>query len=223
VCLINGSATGAEALKNLVLPGIGAFTIVDGKRAEPADLGNNFFLDSDGLGQPRAVRVTELLRELNDRVKGYSVEEDPVALINSKPEFFETFTVVIAVNLPEAPLRKLASFLYDRQVPLIVAKTYGFIGYLRTIVSEHTIIESKPDNPPDDLRIYSPFPELQRYVDAIKLEGMDSAQHGHIPYAVILVKCLQKWKNSHDNKAPQTRADKDAFKKEIEDISYDFF
>ena len=30
ICLLNASATGSEALKNLVLGGINAFTIVDG-------------------------------------------------------------------------------------------------------------------------------------------------------------------------------------------------
>lgn len=220
VCLINGNATGCETLKNLVLPGIGAFTIVDGNKTEAADLGNNFFLDTEGLGQPRALRTTELLRELNDHVKGYSVEEDPVELINSKIEFFAPFTVVIAANLPEAPLRKLAAFLYERSIPLVVVRSYGFIGYLRLVTPEHTIVESKPDNPSDDLRIYNPFPELQKFADAIQLEGLDSAKHSHIPYAVVLIQLLNQWRKEHDGKAPETRADKDAFKKKIETTTY---
>lgn len=35
VCLLNASATGAEALKNLVLGGINAFTIVDDRQVFP--------------------------------------------------------------------------------------------------------------------------------------------------------------------------------------------
>lgn len=221
VCLINGGATGTESLKNLVLPGIGAFTIVDGKKVGPEDLGNNFFLDSSSLGNSRAVRATELLRELNDRVKGYSVEEDPVALINTKLEFFETFTVVVATDLPEAPLRKLAGFLYEKSIPLVVPRSYGFIGSIRISTPEHTIVESKPDNPTDDLRLYNPFPELQKYADSVELEGLDSAKHSHIPYVVILIKALQKWRSEHDGKAPESRADKDGFKKLIASMSRD--
>uniref|UniRef100_A0A3B4TUB0 NEDD8-activating enzyme E1 regulatory subunit n=1 Tax=Seriola dumerili TaxID=41447 RepID=A0A3B4TUB0_SERDU len=41
VCLINATATGTEILKNLVLPGIGAFTIVDGHTVSGEDVGNN--------------------------------------------------------------------------------------------------------------------------------------------------------------------------------------
>lgn len=39
VCLINATGTGTEILKSLVLPGIGAFTIVDGKKVTEEDTG----------------------------------------------------------------------------------------------------------------------------------------------------------------------------------------
>ena len=39
VCLINATGTGTEILKSLVLPGIGAFTIVDGKKVTEEDIG----------------------------------------------------------------------------------------------------------------------------------------------------------------------------------------
>lgn len=38
---------------------------------------------------------------------------------------------------------------------------------------------------------------------------------------VILIKALQKWRAEHDGKAPETRADKDAFKKLIGSLSND--
>ena len=68
ICLINATATGTEILKSLVLPGIGSFTIIDpAKVMKPfsksskinlnlvqvtgEDVGNNFFLTSDAIGQ----------------------------------------------------------------------------------------------------------------------------------------------------------------------------
>ena len=41
VCLINASGLGTEILKSLVLPGIGAFTIVDGKKITEEDIGKS--------------------------------------------------------------------------------------------------------------------------------------------------------------------------------------
>ena len=40
VCLLNATATGTETLKNLILPGIGSFTIVDGSKVKGEDVGN---------------------------------------------------------------------------------------------------------------------------------------------------------------------------------------
>jgi amyloid beta precursor protein binding protein 1 len=39
VCLINATGVGTEILKSLVLPGIGAFTIVDGMKVTEEDTG----------------------------------------------------------------------------------------------------------------------------------------------------------------------------------------
>lgn len=62
---------GVEALKNLVLPGIGGFTIVDPATVTEADLGVNFFLEEESLGKSRAEETCRLLRELNPDVQGY--------------------------------------------------------------------------------------------------------------------------------------------------------
>jgi amyloid beta precursor protein binding protein 1 len=77
VLLINGGCgvVGAETLKNLILPSVGQFTVYDTVKVEEADLGVNFFLEVDGLGQPRAKVLAELLGELNPDVKGHWNDE----------------------------------------------------------------------------------------------------------------------------------------------------
>jgi len=54
VALLHCGPTGSETLKNLVLGGIASFTVVDGARVEARDLGNNFLVTPDSLGEPRA-------------------------------------------------------------------------------------------------------------------------------------------------------------------------
>ncbi|EFA84738.1 amyloid beta precursor protein-binding protein 1 [Heterostelium album PN500] len=214
ICLINGTATGTETLKNLVLPGIGGFTVVDGNKVSASDLGNNFFLDKSCLGLSRALKVCEFLRELNDRVKGSSCEEDPVHLINEKISFFKEFDLVIANRLPEAALTTLSQYLWEHNIPLVVVVSYGYIGYLRLVVPEHQIVESKPDTPLDDLRIYNPFKELEEMADQLDLKSLNSQQHGHVPYITLMVHLLKKWKvDSNGGKMPSTRDEKESFKK----------
>nr|AAT01621.1 putative ubiquitin-activating enzyme [Zea mays] len=99
ICLLNCGPTGTEALKNLVLGGIGSVTVVDGSKVEASDLGNNFMLDEGCLGQPRAKSICSFLQELNDAVKAKFVEEFPTHLIDTDPSFFSQFTVVIATQI----------------------------------------------------------------------------------------------------------------------------
>jgi len=215
VALINAGATGTEILKNLVLPGVGSFTIIDGNNVKASDLGNNFFLDFKSLGSSRAKAATELLKELNEWVDGTAVAQDPVALIESNVEFFSSFTLVIATELPETALLKLSQHLYAKHIPLLVARSYGFLGYLRIAIPEHTIVESHPEEPGDDLRLYEPFPALQKFCEAIDVESLDSHHHGHTPYVVLLIQELLKWRSQHGGATPTSREDKNEFKLQV--------
>ena len=69
----NSSVAGVETLKNLVLPGVGKFSIADCAKVTEADLGINFFLEPDSLGKSRAHETVRLLQELNPDVEGYHV------------------------------------------------------------------------------------------------------------------------------------------------------
>ena len=82
ILLLNsGSGTvGVETLKNLVLPGIGKFTIADDTIVTEADLGVNFFLDDESLGQSRSERCAKFLQELNPDVKGEWFPKQKVGL-----------------------------------------------------------------------------------------------------------------------------------------------
>lgn len=215
VCLINASATGTEILKNLVLPGIGSFTIVDGHKVQASDLGNNFFLDFASLGKSRAEATTHLLNELNEFVNGTAVDKDAEAIIEEDVSFFGRFTLVIATNVSEKALLKLAAFLYAHNIPLFACRSYGFVGYLRLTVPEHTIVESKPDDAPDDLRVYEPWDELIKFAEAINMAELDSHHYSHVPFIVLLVKQLQKWRAEHGGKAPETRDEKALFKEQL--------
>ncbi len=56
-------------------------------------------------------------------------------------------------------------------------------------------MEAKPDNPPDDLRLLDPFPELVQYANKFNFATMDSTEHSHTPFVVILLQQLEKYKS----------------------------
>ena len=77
ILLLNSGAgvVGIETLKNLILPGVGQFTIVDEAKVQESDLGANFFLAEDSLGKSRAQEACNFLRELNPEVRGSGIRE----------------------------------------------------------------------------------------------------------------------------------------------------
>lgn len=101
ICLVNATGLGTEILKSLVLPGIGAFTIVDGKKITQEDIGANFFLDPDSVGKSRAQVATQMLLELNRDVRGDFIYENPEEILHNNPDFFNCFTIVVATAVSE--------------------------------------------------------------------------------------------------------------------------
>jgi amyloid beta precursor protein binding protein 1 len=112
ICVLNCGPTRSESLKNLVLGGISSFTVVDASKVCASDLGNNYFVDWDSLGQSKAKTVSALLHELNDAVDAKFMEEMPEALLESNPAFFSRFTLVIAtqVKLQMSVVLRVLSF-----------------------------------------------------------------------------------------------------------------
>lgn len=70
ILLLNPTPAATETMKNLILPAVGRFTVVDGGMVTERDTANNFFVDSESLGKPRAQVTSALLEELNPDVKG---------------------------------------------------------------------------------------------------------------------------------------------------------
>eukprot|EP00271_Cylindrocystis_brebissonii_P006750 TRINITY_DN19540_c0_g1_i1.p1 TRINITY_DN19540_c0_g1~~TRINITY_DN19540_c0_g1_i1.p1 ORF type:complete len:532 (+),score=94.51 TRINITY_DN19540_c0_g1_i1:244-1839(+) len=215
VCLLNCGPTGTEALKNLVLGGIGAFTVVDGGKVEAADFGNNYLVDFESLGQSKAKCVSALLQELNESVAAKFVEEVPKTLIETNADFFSEFSLVIATQVPEALLVKLDAICRRSGIKLLVARSYGLIGLIRISAPEHLVVESKPDTSVDDLRMHKPWAELRKYVEGFDLEVEDPVIHKHIPFGVILIKIAMQWMGEHDGKPPSNSKEKSEFKEAI--------
>lgn len=212
VCLLKCGPTGSEALKNLVLGGIGSFTIVDGSKVEAADLGNNYLVDYESLGHSKAQCVSALLQELNESVAAKFAEESPEALIDSHPAFFAAFTLVIATQMPESSLVKLDEICRQHGVQLIIARSYGLIGLLRISTPEHCVVESKPDSTVDDLRLHKPWPKLREYAGEFDIDTNDTLVHKHIPSAIILIKMAESWRASHGGLLPSTSKERAEFK-----------
>jgi len=249
VILVNATAVGTETVKNLVLPGIGSFHIIDdyesdyGSRLAANEPFSNFFVfDHDGE-LSRAQVARDHLSELNPEVKGgftnvpSLLEADFSQLIQDiSKEHGHGKLLVIGADLPPVVSMALSEACWNpsfssSSIPLLIVKSYGLIGSVRVQTSYHPVIESKPDNSKPDLRLAmypSVFPELHEYAHSVDLNSLDNQGHGHVPYVVILLQALRKWRessgvnnaeNDYYSKLPKTFEEKTAFRIIIKSMS----
>lgn len=224
ICLVNASATGTETLKNLVLPGIRSFTIVDGAQVSDIDRGNNFFVPisqpQQGLAHPknRAAVTAHALQSLNESVQASYVPQHVDTIVhdaNTAFTFVKQFSVVVVSQMGAGHpvVRHLAEGCFRANVPLVIVRAYGLVGSLRIQARELCVVDSKDTNMAPDLRLHDPFDELVRHVDSIDLEAMtDTTAISHVPFVVILLKAVTKYRALHDGRLPKTRAEKNEFK-----------
>ncbi|KAL7951127.1 hypothetical protein V8C42DRAFT_308585 [Trichoderma barbatum] len=218
--LINSGpgTAGIETLKNLVLPGIGKFTIADDAVVQDVDLGVNFFLDESCLGKSRAQCCTELLLELNPEVEGVwnSTVTDSTSLqeLLDAPEVF----TMIMYSLPLQPGMLQAIEAYGRQhrTPLVAIHSVGFYSYFRiTLPGTFPIVDTHPDETATtDLRLLAPWPELSNFASQMTkdIDNLDHHDHGHLPMVVILLHLLDTWKQEHGGAYPTSYSEKTAFR-----------
>ncbi|KAL7440967.1 hypothetical protein ACHAXM_007628 [Skeletonema potamos] len=255
VVLLGSSACGTETLKNLVLPGVGSFLVVDdGDEVSPSEAAtqevqkcpdlhpsllqfgehsSNFFLpppskvggDDDGSKKnlSKAAMACALLSELNPDVLGFhytvpSLEGlDYSALLekikqappssssngsSATPSSSPQKILVIAADQPSTVTLPLSYECHKRCIPLLVVRAYGLLGYARiqTASPYHCIIEAKKSSRIPDLRLsaWPIFEGLKNVVATVKnLDEMDDTKdHSHVPFVLILLQALEKWRGT---------------------------
>jgi len=99
-----------------------------------------------------------------------------------------------------------SSMVGGPDIPLVLIRSSGFIGRIEIQVREHCgmsvkdctlilVVDSHPDST-HTLRVDTPFPALEAYAKGLDLESMDSMEHSHVPWVVLLVKAASIWKDS---------------------------
>ncbi|PVH80382.1 hypothetical protein DL98DRAFT_515467 [Cadophora sp. DSE1049] len=220
--LLNSGAgtVGVETLKNLVLPGIGKFTIADPANVGEADLGVNFFLDEGSLGKSRAESCVKLLQELNPDVKGEWFQSKKGELpFDPQPKY----TIILYTNpIEPQALEAAQSYALENQVPLIAIHSAGFYSYFRTFLpGSFPIVDTHPDSTATtDLRLLTPWKELSKFAaDLTKdIDNQDGHEHAHIPWIALILHFLVKWKEDHGS-LPSTYEDKTAFRTLVADAT----
>jgi amyloid beta precursor protein binding protein 1 len=108
VALLGASGVGIEALKNLVLPGVGHIEVWDEGKVELEDLSTCFFYAPEDVGRPRAEALIENLVEMNpDDVKGKAFVLSPLELLKDQAKLRE-YSLLVCGDLRESVNREVS-------------------------------------------------------------------------------------------------------------------
>ncbi|KAH0844321.1 hypothetical protein AYO21_00795 [Fonsecaea monophora] len=211
----NSSVAGAEALKNLILPSVGSFTIADPATVTERDLGINFFLESDSLHKSRADEMRRLLQELNPDVTGHAISAPLMEWLPVQDSLKPYNLILLGAPLSREPLERICGYALENSIPVIYLQSVGFFAsFSIQLPTEFPIVDTHPDpESTQDLRLLAPWPELDAEVDSLgDLSSLSDHEHGHIPYILILLHYLRRWKLDHNDQYPSSFKEKTEFR-----------
>ena len=123
--------------------------------------------------------------------------------------------IILCAPIPREERRIVCGYAQEHSISLIHIQSAGFYSSFSVQLPKvFPVVDTHPD--PDsiqDLRLLSPWPELLAEVKALgDLGRLEDDDHAHIPYLVILLHYLEKWKQNNNGKAPDTFKEKTQFR-----------
>ena len=103
-------------------------------------------------------------------------------------------------------LPKIAELAWKLKIPLLYVQSIGFYAhFVLQLPPLFPIVDTHPDpTTTQDLRLVAPWPELVEFAQSYtkNLDQLSDHDHGHVPYLLLLLHYLDKWKVTHGGKAP---------------------
>lgn len=201
--VLGASATACETLKNLVLPGLGHYTIVDDRNVSQSTFEANFYVERKDLGQPLAACIVRQLSEMNTDPTGSAIQVSPVEFVREvirDRSKLQGFTIVIlSCATSDVETSNFGAICHEIGIPIIIVKSAGLLGYVRSSFKEACILEPKDSDQTsmkEDywLTEFEHFPELQTFVNSFDFNN--PAHLGDVPPFVLLHHCYRKMRDA---------------------------
>lgn len=123
--------------------------------------------------------------------------------------------MIVSGPIKRSSLDAITASARELGIPVIYTRSVGFYSvFSLQLPAEFPIVETHPDpESTQDLRLVNPWPELKEAAARISnLDTLDDHEHGHVPYVLLLLHYLEKWKAEHNGKPPENYKEKSAFR-----------
>ena len=194
-----------EVIKNLVLAGIGAVTLLDSHQVTEDDLGCQFFLEETDVGRNVVEAVAEKAQKLNPRV---AIRTDCENVAQKDDSFFSSFEVIVICGYGYEELIRINKACRQANRPFYAAGIPGLSGYIFTDLIEHDYTTEKEETLVSGEKVKKNVPHKEQY---LSLEEVLKHNYGEtlrpklkkkvsklLPLSVALLKHQSKHGNAPD-------------------------
>ncbi|TFY61281.1 hypothetical protein EVJ58_g4599, partial [Rhodofomes roseus] len=166
VVRLRGVAT--EAIKNIVLAGIGKLIIADGDNVSEEDLGAGFFFRDEDVGKNKAEAAKSRVESLNPLV---TIEALPrnVTDEDALQSLLKDVDLICVTDLDRETLIRVNNACRQAGKPFYAGGTYGLLGYIFCDLLTHDYIAPDRANPKDSSKniknttVYCPLQTALEY------------------------------------------------------------
>ncbi|KAF6757523.1 hypothetical protein DFP72DRAFT_891366 [Ephemerocybe angulata] len=203
VVRLRGVAT--EAIKNVVLAGIGKLVIVDGEDVAEEDLGAGFFFRDEDVGRKRLDAAKPRIESLNPLV---TVETVANAISLQSAEFesiIETVDLVCITDESRDTLIQINQLCRKHKKPLYTGGTYGLHGYIFCDLLTHEYlapVRGESGEAPKTVKTSAKYTSLDQALQH-KWSGLTRRQTKEVnPALVFSILALWQYQSLHGNQLP---------------------
>lgn len=148
------------------------------------------------------------------------VKQTIADLFESPAKVHHNYTLILIVSPTGlSSLERIASLAWKQLIPLFYIHSVGFYSQSSLqLPPQFPIVDTHPDPAStQDLRLLDPWLELAHFtrVKTADIENLSDHEHGHIPYLLLLLHYLERWKSTHDGRSPANYKEKTAFRELI--------
>ncbi|KAF9046430.1 hypothetical protein BJ165DRAFT_1471644 [Panaeolus papilionaceus] len=217
VVKLGGVAT--EAIKNVVLAGIGKLIIVDDETVREEDLGAGFFFRDSDVGRKRLDAAKTRIESLNPLVTVETVTESSASNEEWLESIVKTVDLVCVTDWNKEGLIRINDLCRKHGKPFYAGGTYGLYGYIFCDLLEHEYLapdRTVPKEQPKTVKSTASYPALSSAINyrwtvltkrktkelnpapffAILGVWQFQSTHGHLPDNSNLADDLEKISNS---------------------------
>lgn len=197
------TTTVSEALKNLILPGIGRCAIVDDAIVTERDLGSNFFIPPSSVGSPLATAVATHLSNLNPSSTVISrVMSIADFMRNEMTTVVGAFSIVLlSSRVGQSDAQRLAAYVADKlpRTSVMRATTVGLVGVVRIQAAPQFVVDD-PSRVVENWHWDKPFPTLREWFEGHNPSNPEIPLdlHSHIPFFCILYHALEAQRRARE-------------------------